>query len=69
MFEITIFTVEEMKLQDGTILYKLWFALDDGLAWIFSKTKYEKGQNARFKLTHITSADTKTNYKLTIKAL
>lgn len=67
MFEITIFTVDEITMQDGTKLYRLWFALDTGLAWIYTKTKYTKGQNARLELFPMNTQDTKSNWKLGVR--
>lgn len=67
MFEITIFSVEEATYQDGTKHYKLWFALDTGLAFIWSDTKYQKGQNARLELVPMRTNDVKTNMRLGVR--
>lgn len=69
MFEITVFTCEELNLPDGSKLYKLWFALDSGLAWIYSKKKYDKGTNAKLQVVPLNTQDVKTNMRLGIKAI
>lgn len=67
MFEITIFKVDELKFSDGTKLYRLWFALDNGLAWIYSKTPYTKGQNAKLELYPMNTQDVKSNMRLGVR--
>lgn len=67
MFEITIFKVDELAFSDGSKMYRLWFALDSGLAWIYSKTKYVKGQNAQLEIYPMNTQDVKTNMRLGIR--
>ena len=50
MFEITVFKVDTITMKDGSKIYRLWFALDTGIAWLYSKQEYSKGQNARLEL-------------------
>lgn len=70
MFEITVFRTDtiEIKRADKTDkIYRLWFALDSGLAWIYSSKPVAPGQNVRLELFPQNTQDTKTNWRLGIR--
>lgn len=69
MFEITVFKVDTITMKDGSKLYRLWFALDTGIAWLYSKQEYSKGQNARLELFPMNTQDVKTNMRLGVRAI
>lgn len=69
MFEITVFRCDELDFKDGRKLYRLWFALDTGLAWIYSSKKYDKGEKAKFTIIPANTQDTKTNFRMTLKVI
>lgn len=69
--KIKCFNVEkiEYKDKDGNIriLYKVWFNLSTGLAWLLTDKPIEVGQDCQIDLAPMNTQDVKTNMRLTVR--